>query len=223
MTNPEDGSQSDSTRLAATKNTLLDVASDFGELALDQVLDDGVLKEVPVVGVFVKLARAYQGINENLFIRKIALFCARLTDVSDEERAKFSDDLKATEDPKRVGELLILHLNSLNDVPKAILLGVAFRAVIGGKMDFETFQRIALAVDRCILGDLESLRAVGSEQIYLSAVAERSLASVGLLESRGGITHRPDGTSEVHCLSSLGEQFRDLVLEPCDPLMPGAA
>jgi hypothetical protein len=65
-----------------------DVVFDLAEVALDSLLDEGVLKDLPTVGILAKLARAQQSIAEKLFLRKLLRFLAELQSVSPEERAK---------------------------------------------------------------------------------------------------------------------------------------
>lgn len=112
---------------------------------MDQVLSDGVLKDLPVIGIVVKAAQAVRGVNEYLFLRKMDRFCDHLADISQQDRERFLEEIEGRGNPQRDAELLLLHVNKLNDVPKATLLGIAFRAVVLREMDFVTFQRIALA------------------------------------------------------------------------------
>ncbi|WP_143860926.1 hypothetical protein [Nitrosovibrio sp. Nv4] len=53
---------------------VLDIASDITELVLDSSLDEGVLKEIPVVGWGIKLWGAASTVKERIFLNKVAKF-----------------------------------------------------------------------------------------------------------------------------------------------------
>ena len=54
----------------------LELAVDAAEVSLDQLLTDGVLRDVPIVGGLVNLYKAGIGVRNYLFVRKVARFLA---------------------------------------------------------------------------------------------------------------------------------------------------
>ena len=51
-----------------------DLIMDLGETAIDAVLDEGVLKEIPILGSFLGVARATMSIQDKLFTKKLLTF-----------------------------------------------------------------------------------------------------------------------------------------------------
>ena len=108
-----------------------DIIFDTAEVAFDSILTNGVLKELPVVGIVVKLANAGQSIAEELFLRKLLRFLVELKSVSAEERAKLLvKHPDGTQEQHDLGENLLLALERLDNVQKPALLARFFAAYI---------------------------------------------------------------------------------------------
>lgn len=131
------------------KSNLSDLALDTTEALLDQLLQGGLLRDIPFVGSLVNLTKAGVDISNYLFLRKTARFLYYLKDVPEEERRRFIVQLGVDEKfKKRVGENLFLLLHRLDDMQKPELLGRVFKAYMEGKIDNLTFQKLSAAVDR---------------------------------------------------------------------------
>jgi len=53
---------------------LQEVAIDLSEVALDSLTDNEIIKDIPVVGTFVRLARATMSIPDRIFAKKVERF-----------------------------------------------------------------------------------------------------------------------------------------------------
>lgn len=140
-------------------NQLGDVIFDLAEVALDQNLAEGVLKDIPIVGILVKLARAKQSVSEELFLRKLTRFLADLNAVPIEEREKLLEQYPDTSAEQQVlGENLLLALERLDDIKKPAILARFFAAYIRSKIDYFTFTRLARALEKFNIELLPNLR-----------------------------------------------------------------
>ena len=132
--------------------------TDWGELALDQFLEEGLLKDIPLLGSLVKMYKSGANVKEFLFSKKVEKFLNKLSGASKEEVNTFND--KINSDPKfksRVAEHLTLLLDRIDDIEKAELLAKAFSGFIKGKLTFDKFRRIARAIERCMIDDLKEV------------------------------------------------------------------
>src|SRR5690554_3744723 len=75
-----------------------DLIIDAAEFSLDFVLEDGVLKDIPVVSTVSKLYSVAVGVQGYIFAKKIRKFLVELKTTSFEEREDFTKRLEA--DPK---------------------------------------------------------------------------------------------------------------------------
>jgi hypothetical protein len=170
-------------------NQLGDAIFDLAEVALDQNLAEGVLKDVPIVGTLVTLARAGQSVSEELFLRKLARFLADLNAVPVEEREKLLEQYPDTSEEQRVlGENLLLALERLDDIKKPAILARFFAAYIRSKIDYFTFTRLARALEKFNIELLPNLRlfytrevpAVGTPEEIIHELSLAGLVTVGL-------------------------------------------
>lgn len=185
----------------------VDVAADVGELALDSVLDVGLLKDVPVFGWLVKFYGAFRTVRDQLFLKKVASFLHGTRSASQEVRDRFRKKMKA--DPafrRKVGECLILLLERHDHFDKSSILGKVFTAYMRGEIEYEAFLRIATSVDRVPITDLRRLSqyhqrfaaydGTSGESFVnvLDADTCQSLYTSGLVSSEGAfeVTYRPN-------------------------------
>lgn len=187
-----------------------DVIFDVAEVFLDQNLSDGVLKDLPVVGVLAKLAKSKQSVSEELFIRKLVRFLYDLNNLSSQEKEKFIEKYPDFSEEQRVlGENLLLALERLDDIEKPAILARFFAAYIKAEIDYLTFTRLPLCLGKFNLGLLPSLRgfytgeesAVKTSEEIIHELSLSGLIRVGLAGS-GAI-----GGSARYLQSNIGKLF----------------
>jgi hypothetical protein len=100
-------------------------------VVLDVTLDEGLLKEVPVISWLVRTVSIGRSIRDRLFLKKILLFLSAAGRISSEEREAFSR--RVAEAPRlaeQCGEAAFLLLDKLAQTSKARLMGYAFRRFV---------------------------------------------------------------------------------------------
>ncbi|MDZ4860581.1 MAG: hypothetical protein SGI88_16520 [Candidatus Hydrogenedentes bacterium] len=130
------------------RTDLRDTITELSEVGLDALFDDGVARDVPIIGTLFSLASGVMTIRDRLFAKKVLRFLAALDDIPREERQAQIDHMAA--DPKerrRIGEQLILLLDRLNDMGKPALLAKAFQAFLKDQIERAQFQALANAID----------------------------------------------------------------------------
>ncbi len=119
-------SLADSMELTMDKSNL-SVVSDLGEVAIDAVIDDGVLRDVPIISTIVGVSKCIKNVGDVLFTKKIAAFLFELhdTDACEREIAikKWESDAKYR---VRIGETLLNMINRCDDTQKAKWLSKLF-------------------------------------------------------------------------------------------------
>lgn len=134
-----------------------DISQDAIEIALDSLLEDGLVREIPVVKLIVAVGKTVAGIRERIFVKKVLRFYAGLSSLTVEEKEKFLRDMESDEQRKRLGETLVMILDRYDHLEKPDLLAKLFIAHVRGEIDFGEFQRLSLAVDRTFIQDLYQL------------------------------------------------------------------
>ena len=189
---------------------LADVVFDAAEVALDENLADGVLKELPIIGTVVKLVHAGQSVSEALFVRKLLRFLTELQSVPTEERRKLLEEYPDSSDKQNaLGENLLLALERLDDVEKPKILARFFAAYIKSEIDYMTFTRLARSLERFNLALLPNLRWFYTREepqvpTPEEVIHELSLAGLVTVSLEGSGTFN-GGASYLY--SSLGKVF----------------
>lgn len=199
---------------------LVPVTTDIAEVGLDALLNDGVLREIPIIGSFVGLCKTGVSIRDWLFARKLLSFIQELSKVPKEVRKAAIERLyKDEKHQKRVGENLLLLLEKANDVGKPLMLARAFRAFLEERIDYQTFKNFGSIIDALNMSAIPKLSAIYQtyrirgefETAYLTS-DEQHLMVLGLIseELTGTPNHSVEHTIEK---TKIGKYFCDIVLE----------
>lgn len=189
-----------------------DLLTDWGELGLDQFLDEGLLKDIPLLGSLVKMYKSGINVKEFLFSKKVEKFLKNLSGVSEEEVNSFNEKINSAPKFKaRVAEHLTLLLDRIDDIEKAELLAKAFSGFIKSELNFDKFRRIARAIERCMINDLKEVHNFKKSSDAHSEITY-DLAASGLIE----LVHLPSipgpGAKPKYKITEFGELFVNMVL-----------
>ncbi|RJP50164.1 MAG: hypothetical protein C4583_11070 [Anaerolineaceae bacterium] len=142
-----------------TSSDLSDLLQDYGEIALDSVVSDGILKEIPVINSIVGVAKIAISIRDKLLVKKLAHFLHELSDTTEKERMNFLQEFE--EDPKeqrKIGENLLLLLDRLDNMDKPAMVAKLLKAYIKGEIDsFDDFTFYSSIIDKSPISELSSL------------------------------------------------------------------
>jgi hypothetical protein len=152
------------------------LVQDYGELALDSVVRNGLLKDFPVISSIVGVAKLAISIRDTLLVKKILHFLRELGDITDEERKRFLQEFEEdTKEQRKIGENLILLLDRLDNLEKPAMVAKLLKAYIKGEIrNYDEFTYYSAIVDRSPLLDLSALLSFFSEgEIDEQWLAER--------------------------------------------------
>ncbi|MEK7818448.1 MAG: hypothetical protein AAB255_01495 [Bacteroidota bacterium] len=133
-----------------------DVITDLGETAIDAILDEGVVRNIPLLGSFFGLAKATMSIQDKLFTKKILHFLVELKNTDPDSRKEQIE--KIDTDPKyktKVGEKLLYIIDKCEDSEKATYTGKLFQCYIDEKLDYKNFLRASKCIELTFLYDLK--------------------------------------------------------------------
>lgn len=187
--------------------TLSGMCTEMAELGIDSLLDEGIFKSVPVVGLLVGVAKTAQNIHDrNLLIQTVKFINTfNSKRLSESQKKKYKEHLDA--DPRfaeeELGRVLIL-LNSNVDVKKSELLAKFYHAYVEEKVTWELFCELSEVIMRVFITDIELLYAIYNKEVsdttQCEAYRAERLIALGLLDSavksvmignqRGNQTHR---------------------------------
>ncbi len=197
---------------------LIKISSDAAELTLDQMLDQGLLRDIPIFGCFVNFIKAGLDIKNYLFLKKVYSFLSHFKDIPEKKRIKFVEELKGN-DPfrKKIGQNLLLVLDKLNDMSKPDMLGRVFKAYIEEEIDFLNLSRLSNAIEKINIHDISFLVSYysGQEKVDNSVEDPRqALTNCGLLMlfpsasiGGGGFFYKRNNLGELFIKVALSEDI----------------
>ena len=203
----------DSTTSPELKNLAVEVA----EVGLDQLLDEEVLKDLPIVGGFVRAYKTVLSIRDKAFFNKVTRFFVKLSSIPDEEKEKFREDIKS--DPKlrrKVGETLFLVLDRLDDLEKPEILAIMFQEYLSNGIEFTHFKRLASAIDIAFIEDLKAFAGLQHEQENFRGDLYEALFKSGLTTVENIESKSVKYSTVKYKSSDLGKLFLRIMLSEID-------
>lgn len=135
--------------------SLQDTTAALAEVALDAVMKDGALRDVPLIGSLLGLGRAALTIRDRVFLNKLRYLLIEIKNVPAVKRQEMIDDINRSEQFSiKVGEKLLYIVDRCEDHQSASLVGMLFRAFLEGTLDYSDFLRLTSIVDRMHYDDL---------------------------------------------------------------------
>ena len=135
------------------------LASEYSEIALDSILQDGILKDIPVINTIIGISKASIAMRDRLLIKKIVQFLAGLNDVSSEKRIQMINRLEQdTKFSQSVGEHILEVLERVESHRKPIIIARVFAAYAKKEIDTVTLLRLNSAIERLPSFEIENLR-----------------------------------------------------------------
>lgn len=167
----------ENTMIETLTSDLGGISSEILELGIDSLLKDGILKDIPIVNSIISVYNFGVSIRERFFIKKVIEFLYSLKDTTKEERVEFLN--KHSKDKPQLGEKLIVILDRLDDIYKALLIGNVFSNYLHENINLVTFQRLSQIIDRCFVEDLKYLDN-HSDQDIIKGYVGLSLSNCGI-------------------------------------------
>lgn len=209
------------------KNSLIvsaeDGIKDCIEFGIDNLLNDGTLKEIPIVSTIVSGLKFAKNIYDRNLLKQTLIFIDELNNgnVSRERLIAYKDTLE--NNPKKcedeLGRLMI-YLNSFIDKEKSIMLAKVFKSYIKQKIVWNEFCEFSEIISRLFIQDLKILNKIKDRDIDLMLSREdefraERLNSLGVI----GVSFKPltfgdikDGhINSGRTISPLGKKFCEII------------
>ena len=116
------------------KDEIMSLLTDFGEFTLDSFLQDGAIKELPIVGSAFSMVKIGADIRDRIFVEKLKSFIENI-DKNQKWREKFSDD----EECNKISKQLLYIVDSCDDDNKLKLIGKAFNYFVNGEISKDEY------------------------------------------------------------------------------------
>ena len=168
------------------------LTTDFGEIAIDSLLKDGLLKDIPIIGSAFSVLKLGRTISDKIFLSKIYKFIKEIRIHTKNEIEEFKEKYLRIKDYDTVGRKLILLLNSADDEKKITWLSKTLILLVDEKISTQDFLRITMIINNSFPDYLEKLSVFKNEKTIASNNSKKMedfvlehLYSIGCLSNKG--------------------------------------
>jgi len=162
-----------------THGDLKDVSIDLVELSLDNLLEDGIAKDIPILKTLIGVGQTVANIRDRLFLKKILAFLSEINKISKEEREEMVYEIDSSNEYKiKVGEKIIYLLDKADDHQVARVIGILFCAFIKAEISYDEFAQSSAIINSIFINDLSDF--VDDNNNYLSLKKAENLLNSGL-------------------------------------------
>lgn len=127
-------------------------------MLIDSKLEDGLLREVPIVNVIMTLWKTGKTVRDALLLNKLKAFLEDVASVPVEKRTEIIISLENEETAEDVGEKLFNILDHFESSKKASLLGKAFALLASQTITPEEFWQLSHILSSLLLSDIFALK-----------------------------------------------------------------
>ncbi len=145
--------------LVIKNSDLPSLSKEYLEIAIDGIMDEGILKEIPLVGSVIGAIKFGNSISQHLATKKIYKFLLEIQNVPQEQRIKKINEINNSEKyQSTVGEMIIEFLEKIESDLKPEIVGRLFCAFLDEKIDYQTYLKAVHIMSRLFIYDLLELK-----------------------------------------------------------------
>ncbi|MGM0582766.1 MAG: hypothetical protein ACQETL_18975 [Bacteroidota bacterium] len=137
-------------------SNLHNISTGFAETITDSLLEDGFMKEIPIVNTIVGLSKSAIRITDLLFLKKVISFLSEQEFISQKDRIEMIDKIDSSKKYRmKVGEKLLYIIDKCDDYENSQYISMLFAGFIKGEIDYPDFLRASKIIERIYIGDLK--------------------------------------------------------------------
>lgn len=220
----------DSFQSIIVSDEALDTLGEITEVCLDQFLDDGLWKDMPIIGTVVSIIKTFGKIQDIItfkmqltFIQQLRNGCVSEKVINKRKEAYQKKEKWFSEETEKI----VLYLARCTDYKKAKLYAEIYLDFINKEISYETMSEYFEIVDRIMLPDIIKLDQLNNNPAYKPTIQNQDipdeevieikdialggrLASIGLVGFIVGFSFGAD-TVHTYKISEAGFYFLKLI------------
>lgn len=201
-----------------------DSLSDIAELGIDSLLDDGLLKDIPIVSILIGVKNTYQNIHDRNLLKQTLAFIKQFNEgtINQEKLEEYKNTINSNSKKaeKELGRVLII-LNFTIDIDKSKMLANLYRNYINGKINWNLFCEFSEIIRLLFLNDFKIIGLIYIKQITDTSGIEiypidrlTSLGIVNTVMKSIMISNNANSRSDKYVnLTSIGKLFYECVID----------
>jgi hypothetical protein len=134
-------------------------ASDIAEISIDTLIDNEIVKDIPLIGIISKLLSIGTTINDRLFTKKLLHFLSELENINQNlilKEIQYIDDSQKYS--QRVGEKLLEIITRIDSDEKPKIIGRLFKNFLLKKISYSQFLKLSHLVENIFILELLDIK-----------------------------------------------------------------
>lgn len=216
------------------KDETMSCIGEYAEIGLDAVMEDGILKDIPIVSTAIALYKIGSSIKERHNLKKLLMFLNELNNgiLDEQKRKEYQQKFQSNEKFRnREIEYLLVLIDRYISYDKPQLLAKLYLAYLEGIIIWEELTMYAEVIDRFLLLDCQTLisgddktivhRNIGGESVLrlvaLGLMAETTESSPFVQHGDGnfGLTieglRKSISTDRVYRRTEFGDKLAEIL------------
>jgi hypothetical protein len=199
-------------------NPSVDLAVDYSEMYIDDLIDNPALKEVPIVKSIVGVIKGGIAVNQFFFAKKLLTFIKEFNSgtIDPKKKEKFKERI-LTDDKfrKKVSENIMVFVDRFIEVNKAKISANLFKAYVEEKITYDQFISINISLEKLhpdayrFLSSLESL----NYEINQEYEGDRNWEAEALIQA-SGLSTEPGDWWHGFKLKEEGKLLFEMAIKP---------
>lgn len=137
-------------------SNLSDIGVEQIENTLDSFLDEGIIKDIPIIRTIAGLLKTTSNISNFLLLKKILSFLNGIKEINPQKRKDIIEKIDNSQKYRiKVGEKLLYIIDQCDDYEKAEYIAHLFVAFLSEQINYEEFQKGAVAINTLNLMDFK--------------------------------------------------------------------
>ena len=205
-------------------NNSKEVLEDYIEVGIDSFINDGILKDIPIVKSIVSVLNIGKNVHDRNLLRQTLVFIKEFNsgNISKDKLVAYKTTIE--NNPKKceeeLGRVLIL-LNNYIDTEKSIMLARLYRAYINKIINWNEFCEFSEIINRLFIQDIQILKGIKDKNIDIMNNREdefriERLYSLGLIGlSFNPVTYGDLKNGHINSgrnISPLGRKLCEIIL-----------
>lgn len=199
-----------------------DIIGDYLELGIDSILENEILKEIPIFKSLLSVGKISKNIRERNCLKNLAIFINELNsgNIDSEKLRLHQEELKrnSKKAEKELGRVLIILDQTIDNI-KASILGKLYKAYINQVVDWDMFIEFSEITNRLYINDLKILALIyngnmndTSNRADLYRVERlNSLGVIGLAPKSIVIGTGHSRQDSYITLNKIGKMYSDII------------
>jgi len=202
-----------------TKNEIVALSTNLGEVALDSIISDGIFRDIPLISTCISIGKVAYSFSNYRVIKNIIKFINELDIKTEEEVDKFKEEYFKDKDYPKIGEKVYYVLDKADDEKKIKWLAECFRLFLDKNINLTQFMRLTSIINNAFVSDAEQIlifdthKSLTSNNDFIESYVLDHLYSVGLLENQGfnGGDFSGSNSGTIYGLNLFGEIFINII------------